>query len=85
MTGMVWCGQVWPGVASRKRAMVRPYQGAAIPGHTYNSRRMVVDTTNKGEVCPRWWPGVAGLAKSTGQRWQAVATLVWPGVWSWQV
>lgn len=60
------------------------YQGAAIPGHTYSPRRMVVVTTNNGEVCPRWWPGVAGLAKATGQRWQAVATLVWPGVWSWQ-
>jgi len=42
MTGVVRCGQVWSGVVSRKRAMVRPYQGAAIPGHTYFPRMMLV-------------------------------------------
>jgi len=68
MTGVVRCGQVWSGVVSRKRAMVRPYQGAAIPGHTYFPRMMLVGCTNKGEVCPEVWLGVAAVGKAKEQR-----------------
>jgi len=82
MTGMVWCGQVWPGVASRKRAMVRPYQGAAIPGHTYYPKMMLVGCSNKGEVCPEVWPGVASTAKAQDKSRCAVAIPGMARVWS---